>query len=336
MPRDERVKGIRVDRCFRGVIAACVMVLVPTACGGGGAVPPDRVSFDVFSAARPANPEPAGGRMLLAPPEGQEPNGDASGDRMLDRGFGPQRHIRLAASEDRPSVFLIATTMEADPGTQDWEPSEGVRSVDINGRQGAAYAFGDMRFVVWNIDAVKITVSGLGDEKRMLDVARGVELRGQDARDIHPGHIPDGYEISDDERLGRGTAHMAILTYVWRGSPPFSGVSIVTAFVDGVDPRSAIGELSGSDQPEGYEWTTVRGADAALLTQAVRGPGDDELRTTTLMWLERPDVVVMLQGFGDSSEGSVLRNIAEGLRGTSRDDWDRRFPNDGSFSRFDD
>lgn len=308
-------------RRTRSFIAVLTLALVASACGGsGGSVPIESFSF---RDAKPANPEPAGGTLLLAPPEGQEPDGEAAGARGLRRRMGPSREIRLTATDGGPSIRISISRVADEPGQA--SPGEGMRTVDINGREAVVFETSGLRIISWRGEHLGLSVAGTGEEAPMLEAARAIREQDRDPHTVRLAALPAGYERAEDVKSNGGVVYMSGLAFTG-GADEFSMVMIMSIYSDEVDAEG-MASLTGQDQPEGYEETTLRGADAVTMSMSYPA-GDQEFRSTYVMWRERPDIMIMIMGVGAASDGEQLRSIAADLVQVNSTEWDARFPQD--------
>jgi len=305
----------------RSVGALFALALVASACGGsGGSAPIESFSF---RDAKPADPEPAGGTLLLAPPEGEEPEGTAAGARGLRRRMGPSREIRLIATDGGPSIRISASRLADDPG--ELSPGDGMRTVDVNGREAVVFETSGLRVISWPGEHLALSVAGTGAEEPLLEAARAIREQDRDPRTIRLATLPAGYERGDDCRSDGGVVYMSGLAFTAGADEP-SMVMIMSMYSDEVDAEG-MSELASQDQPEGYEETTLRGADAVTMSMSFPA-GDQEFRSTYVMWRERPDVMIMIMGIGAGNDGERLRAIAADLVQVNSTEWDARFPQD--------
>lgn len=321
------MKGTRVARIRRTLIAMVALALTTSACGKGGA-PPDELSFDFFQDARPVYEKPAGRLTLVAPKKGQEPAGEVGSQRDIERTFGPHREVRLGHLDGGPSINVQAAERETGPGRG--TPTGDTRTVDVNGNEAIALELGNLRVIAWETDSLSFSVSGTGDEEPMIDVARGIRHPDSDPRNIRVTSIPDGYEVAESQKIEGGRVMMAGLAYnSVQGDDP-SMLMIMSMFSETVE-ATQMSEISGVDRPDGMEQVNVRGADAILFSYSFDAGGEDAaFESTFLMWRERPDVMVMMTGFG-GTDANRMREIAETLHEVSREEWDDRFPEDDRY-----
>lgn len=312
----------------RTLIGMVALALTVTACGSGGSGDPDEVSFDLFKDAKPVYEQPAGRLTLVAPKEGREPEGAVGSTRDIEREFGPHRIVRLGRPDGGPSINIQAAGRES--GADRGDPSDDVRTVDVNGNRAVVFEVSNQTFIAWETDLLTLSVSGTGDEDPMIEAARGIRHPDGDPRNIRVTVIPDGYEVAESEKIEGGLVTMAGLAYSAVQDAEPSMLMIMSMYSESVD-ATQMSEVSGVDRPQGMEQITIRGADAILFSYSFDAGGEDAaFESTFLMWRERPDVMVMMTGFGGTG-ADLMREIAEGLHEVSREEWDRRFPEDDRY-----
>jgi hypothetical protein len=144
--------------------------------------------------------------------------------------------------------------------------------------------------------------------QRLITTANGIAVIDLDASVLGP--LPDGYEVvaSTPELIGGGPTSTLVLS---DGSQPGRSITLSLA----LQPPSGFPFNAGMS--DGFQPLTVRGKSGYTSTHLY---SDCDCPTTTMTWLERPDLQVTVTG--DAVPLDDLRAFAESLEPAQTSAWD--------------